>query len=416
MPEYFRARLAFLLCALVISSCAGRFQDVPANPPPVTTSEFAALLSTTARAPWTKRNRIKTFENGDGYFPPMLEAIEAAEKTITFETFVFKQGVVGRRFSLAFAAAARRGVEVRIVLDANGSRWVNEDDVATMRRAGVELHFYRPFRPLAPQRYNARTHRKTMVVDGRIAYTGGAGYTDLWTGDAHSPQHWRDTQYEIRGPVVRQIQEGFNENWQEVAGYSVAGPRYFPSLSPVGDTIAHFSLGSPGRRADTLGSSLLLAINAAQQSILIEHAYFIPHADLLDALVRARRQGVSIDIIVCGEHTDFPVCRIAQRPALRELRRAGVRIWEYHSTMLHGKLVVIDDYLAVVGSANFDDRSFFINDEANLHVLSHSFAQDQRRMFERDLRQSILLAPADLRLPFHELPAHLGAQLIKSQL
>lgn len=402
--------------AITLTSCSGHFQDVPTSPPPVRSAEFAALMSHTARAPWVDGNQVTTLENGNGYFPPMLEAIRKARKTITFETFVYKQGRVGRDFSVAFAEAARRGVKVHVLLDSNGSRWVDKNDIAAMKSEGVEFHLYRRFNPLKPLAYNYRTHRKIMVVDGEVAYTGGAGYTDVWIGDAQSEKYWRDTQYEIRGPVVRQLQAGFMENWREVTGESHAGPAYFPPLKPVGRMNSHFSLGAPEDRGDTLGSSFLLAINAAQESILLEHAYFIPHRDLLDALLRALGRGVRVEIIVCGEHTDFAVCRLAQRPALLKLHRAGAVVWEYATTMMHGKLLVVDDYFSAVGSANFDDRSFFLNDEANLHVLDTKFAQDQRAMFERDKKQCDLLNKEHLRFRLHQLPLQLGALAIKSQL
>lgn len=410
--------LALLLGSIVtlLSSCSGRFQEVPLSPPGVRSAEFATLMTQVAQAPWVDRNHVTTLENGNGYFPPMLEAIARAKKTITFETFVYKQGRVGREFSVAFAQAARRGVKVHVILDANGSRWVDKNDIAMMEAEGVEFFLFRSFNPLKLGRYNNRTHRKTMVVDGTLAYTGGAGYTDLWIGDAQNQYQWRDTQYEIRGPVVRQFQEGFLENWKEVSGKTLHGPDYFPPLPAVGRMISHFSLGAPEDRGDTLGSSFLLAINAAQQSILIEHAYFIPHRDLVNALLRARQRGVHVEIIVCGEHTDFEICRIAQRPSLLQLHRAGCQIWEYSPTMMHGKLLVVDDYFSAVGSANFDDRSFFINDEANLHVLDAPFAREQREMFERDRKCCKLLTSKDLRFRLHQLPVQLGAQTIKGQL
>ena len=402
--------------AVALTACTGKFQAVPTSPPAVRTPEFATLMTKVALAPWRGGNSVRTLENGNGYFPPMLSAIRNARKTITFETFVYKRGRVGREFSVAFAEAARRGVKVHVLLDANGSRWVDKDDIALMKAEGVEFFLFRPLRLFKLARYNYRTHRKIMVVDGTLAYTGGAGYTDVWVGNAQSPYNWRDTQYEIRGPVVRQLQEGFTMNWKEVSGHTLRGPDYFPPLSSAGNQLAHFSIGDPDTRGDTLGSSFLLAINAARKSILIEHAYFIPHRHLVDALMRARQRGVHIEIIICGEHTDFKVCRIAQRPALLELTRAAAEIWEYTPTMMHGKLIVVDDHLSIVGSANFDDRSFFLNDEANLHVLSASFAHDQRQMFERDRKHCKLLTTDDLKFHLYQLPLHLGAQAIKGQL
>ena len=238
MTVRLRALTLLFVGSLALVSC-GQFQDVPTSPPGVRTHEFATLMTETARAPWVEGNHIRTLENGDDYFPAMLDAIRGARKSVTFETFVYKQSSIGRKFSTAFTQAARRGVKVHILLDANGSRWVDERDVASMKEAGVEFHLFRPLHPLRLHRYNARTHRKILVVDGSLAYTGGAGYSDLWLGDAQTPQNWRDTQYEIRGPVVRQIQEGFNENWQEVTGHSLRGTDYFPPLRLF--TLKHLS-------------------------------------------------------------------------------------------------------------------------------------------------------------------------------
>lgn len=412
-PAHPIALLGALL--LLLNSC-GRFQDLPDHPAPVDSTQFAELLSRTAKAPWTEGNAIRTLVNGDEFFPAMLHAIRNARSSVTFETFVFKQGAVGRDFTVALSNAASRGVRVHVILDSNGSQWVDEVDVGLLRSQGVELHFFRPFSILRPLAYNTRTHRKTLVIDGKIAFTGGAGFTDRWLGNAQSPRNWRDTQYEVRGPVVRQFQHSFNDNWNELTGETLSGPAYFPELPSVGSLTVHLSVGAPDERGDTIGSSYLLAIRAARKAIRIAHSYFIPHRILVDALLAARKRGVSVEIIICGDHTDFPLGQIAQRPALRKLAEAGAEILEYEPTMMHAKLVMVDDHFVSVGSANFDDRSFFINDEANLHVLDDSFALQHSRIFDEDKKHCRRLESEDLEIPFKKIPAHIGAQLLKSQL
>lgn len=405
-----------LLGVLLLLTSCGRFQDLPAHPPAVSTPQFAGILADTGKAPWTHGNSVRTLVNGDEFFPVMLTAIEQARQTITLETFVFKRGNVGRKFTTALANAATRGVRVHMILDSNGSQWVDEVDVEFLRSKGVELYFFRPFSMFRPLAYNTRTHRKTLVIDGRLAFTGGAGFTDRWLGNAQSPRHWRDTQYEIRGPVVHQFQESFNENWEELTGETLNGPEYFPRLSARGSITAHLSVGAPDERGDTLGSSYLLAIRAAQKSIRIAHSYFIPHRKLVDALLAARERSVSVEIIICGDHTDFPLGQIAQRPALQKLAEAGAEILEYQPTMMHAKMFMVDDHFVAVGSANIDDRSFFINDEANLHVLDDNFARRHSQIFDEDKEHCRRLEPEDLEIPFSKIPAYIGAQILKSQL
>lgn len=416
-PSAVLSRFVVVALAAAFISCATRsHQPVPASPAPVDTSAFAVAMASVAKAPWTEGNRIVTLNNGDGYFPVMLEAIADAKRSITFETFVYKQGLAGHSFSTALAEAARKGVKVHVILDAFGARYINEGNLRKMRESGVQLHWYSPWVWSRPLRYNHRTHRKIMVVDGAVAYTGGAGFTDRWLGDAHSPDHWRDTQYEIRGPVVRQIQEAFNKNWKELTGEELSGPDYFPSLRHHGDKRAHFSLGAPLEQEDTMGSSFLLAIKAAREEIILEQSYFIPTRELMQSLLDALERGVKVEILVPGEHTDMPICRDASRGDLLRLHRAGALIWEYQPTMMHGKLLVVDRYFSAVGSANFDPRSFFYNDEANLNVLHRGFSHEQIGMFVRDKERCKLLTGDDLRLRPHRIPAEGWARLVRGQL
>ncbi|NNC89331.1 MAG: phosphatidylserine/phosphatidylglycerophosphate/cardiolipin synthase family protein [Akkermansiaceae bacterium] len=394
-----------LLGVVLLASCAPqRFQPVPASPPPVTTKEFATAMAHVGRAPWTDGNHTVTLENGNGFYAPMLEAIQGARRSITFETFVYKHGTPVFHFTRALAERARAGVKVHMILDGYGARQFSEEQRRLLRDSGAEFYFYRPITWRRPAWSNRRTHRKLLIVDGRVAFTGGANYSEVWMGDGDRPSRWRDTQYEVTGPVVRHFQDIFNDNWREMTGRTLTGPDYYPALAPTGSHRSQAVLGAPEQQGDTTGSAVLLAVNAARESIFIEHAYFLPPRPLVDALVRAAKRGVQIEVLVPGWHTDMPVQRPITRHDLARLHRAGVKLYQYLPTMMHGKLVVIDGHLSIIGSGNLDPRSFWINDENNLHVLSDAFAREQLAMFERDKARSRRLKGWDLVPRPHDLP------------
>ncbi len=378
----------------------GRFRHVPATVAAVRTPEFAAQLAEVAKTPWTTGNLVRTLENGDGFFPPMLRAAASAKHSITFECYTARDCEPVADFSRILAERARAGVKVHVILDAFGCWPWGDHHIETMRKAGVEVRFYSPFNFFIPLRYNHRTHRRVLVVDGHIGYAGGAGWAYNWTGRAENRSHWRDTQYELRGPVVAQLQDNFSDNWKELTGVTLCGPGCYPPPAKAGALTAQMVAGSPMKQRDTIGSSNLLAIRAAQKSILMEHSYFLPTAELTDALFAAAARGVQIQIIIPGEITDMPFAKEITQNTLRRMMNAGMEIYEFQPTMLHGKLVVIDDHLVIGGSGNLDPRSFFLNDENNLHVLNSAFAREQRRMFERDKARSIRLTEETLKLPF----------------
>jgi cardiolipin synthase len=346
----------------------------------------------------------------------MLKAVDNAKHTITFESFVNKRSDPVRAFTKAFAERARAGVKVHLILDRFGSKHWGDEHLTTMRSAGVEVRFYSPLNILLPHRYNHRTHRRVLVVDGRVGFTGGAGWTDRWVGDAQSPEYWRDTQFEMRGPVVRQLQECFNDNWEELTGHRLAGTGYFPPLRRAGDLTAQHVTGSPGKNGTTIGDTYLLAIKAARKNILLEHSYFVPPREIQSALIDAADRGVQIDIIIPGEHTDMPIALNAASRSYRKLMAAGIRLHRYQPTMMHNKLMIVDDRFVSIGSANIDGRSFFINDENNVHVLNRDFAAEQSAMFRRDLERCLPLTPDDLPNSILDLPLNTAAQLLAPQL
>lgn len=352
---------------------------------PVSGKEFRKELSTVAGVPWIAGNEIKTLPNGDAFFPPMLAAVKSARKSITFETFAFVDAPVTRRFSKALAEKAKAGIPVKMILDDVGSAKAGEGNVKLMREAGVELHFFHPINILRPQISNNRTHRKILVVDGKVAYTGGAGFAFAWSGNAHNTKHWRDTQYEIRGPAVASFQEAFRENWFELTGEDLKGSSYFPRLQAAGSLPVQVVYDSPWDKNHPIAHSVLAAINGSRRSLLLQQSYFVPNREFREALLRAAERGVKVEVMVPNHLVDSKPTRYASQNHWAGLLKGGIRIFQYETTMMHAKLLVADERISIVGSGNLDDRSFFINDEINLHVDSKDFAREQTRMFRKDL-------------------------------
>lgn len=396
-----------LLLVLGLCSC-GSYQDLGEGPfPGVKSVAFQQKLSTVAKAPWVSGNKIETLVNGDAYYPRMIRAIKGAQKSITFETFAYVKSYRTRDFTLALAERARAGVKVHMILDAIGSRRIVKEEISYLRDSGVELHLYHPRNPLRLIQMNNRTHRKIMVVDGLVAYTGGAGFADAWNGDARNSHEWRDTQYEIRGPLVAKWQDCFNNNWKEITGTPLSGPLYFPKLPRVGSTVAQVSLGAPYEQGDTLGSTCLLAIESAQKEIYIEQAYLIIHKTIRNALLRARARGVRIVILSPSEEIDVAYVRETSHTYWKPLLNAGVEMYEFQPSMMHAKVMVVDRYFSIVGSANLDPRSYFLNDEANLNVLSKEFAQEQVEIIQADLKRSKRMTWEMIKGPLYRAPYRL---------
>jgi len=333
-------------------------------------------------------NRIDTLKNGDEIFPAMLAAIRSAQRNVDFETYVYWSGQIGRDFANAIAERARAGVQAHVLLDWVGSQKMEKDVLATMVDAGVRVEFFHPLRWYTIARMNNRTHRKLLIVDGKVGFTGGVGIAEEWTGDAQDPEHWRDTHFRVEGPAVAQMQSVFLDNWMKVTGEVSHGGDYFPSLASAGGSDAQMFESSPTGGSASMELMYLLAIVSAKRSILLEAAYFIPDDLASGALLDARKRGVDIRIIVPGKYNDAKVTRNASRSTWGPLLEAGVKIFEYQPTMFHCKVMVVDGLFTSVGSTNFDNRSFSLNDEASLNVFDASVAADQARIFEEDLAQS----------------------------
>ena len=330
-------------------------------------------------------NEVAALQNGDEIFPAMLQAIRSAQASITFETFIYWSGEIGEKFSQALSERARAGVPVSVIIDWVGSTKMEQSLLDSMRTAGVQLHRYRPLHWYNLGRMNNRTHRKLLVVDGRIGFTGGVGIADQWTGDGGDPEHWRDTHFRIEGPVVAQLQAAFNDNWIKTTGQVLNGPSYFPVLKEEGEKEAHVFVASPSGGSESMHLMYLLAIAAAGATIDLAAAYFVPDRLLIEALIAARGRDVRVRILLPGPHIDSLTVKIASTADWGELLHAGAEIHVYQLTMLHTKLLVIDAEFVSVGSTNFDIRSIRLNDEASLNIYSSDFAAQMTAVFENDL-------------------------------
>jgi cardiolipin synthase A/B len=350
--------------------------------------EFVRTMSVILGPALVPGNRARALVNGDEIFPEMLAAIRGARRSITFEMYIYWKGAVGEQFTAALEERARSGVKVHVLIDALGSQKIEQTVIGRLRDAGAQVRLYNPVRWDTIARMNNRTHRKIMVIDGALGYTGGAGIGDEWSGDAQDAAHWRDTHFRLEGPAVAQMQAAFMENWIEVTGEVLHGPDYFPELRPAGGELAQFMVSSPGGGGESAQLLYLMSIAAARRSIQLSAAYFVPDDNEVRQFVEAAARGVRVQIIVPGPITDTTAVRRASRSTWGELLRAGVEIYEYQPTFYHVKVMTVDGLWVTVGSTNFDTRSFSTNDEANLNVYDRLFAAAQERIFEQDLERS----------------------------
>ena len=379
--------------------------------------QFLRTMTHLLGAPVVPGNRVTTLLNGDQAFPAMLEAIRSAKRSIDLEAYIFWSGQVGKTFAEALSERARAGVPTHLLVDWMGSKKMDDELLKQMREAGVEVVKYHPLRWYNLDRFNNRTHRKLLVVDGRVGFTGGLGIADLYLGHAQDRDHWRDAQFRAEGPVVGQMQAAFLDNWLETGGALLDGEEFFPELDSVGSQTAQAVHSSPGGGTENLRLMYLLAIASASRSILIANSYFVPNSLAVAMLVDARRRGVEVEIIVPGPINDAQVVSRASRAKWGPLLEAGVNIYEYQPTMYHTKVMVVDDYWVSVGSTNFDNRSFRLNDEANLNVFDEEFAQAQAGVFAEDRARSRKVTLEEWRRrPISERLEELVARMMRHQL
>lgn len=375
---------------------------------------FIRTMSHLLGPPLVEGNKITPLHNGAQIFPRMLEVIATAQRTITFENFVWTDGYVTRAFAKAFGDCARRGVKVHFLQDAIGSDCLDADFMHEMRLAGVQIEIFRRYNLT---NFNHRTHRKILVVDGRVGFVGGVGFSDLWDGHGDEHDHWRDIQYEVEGPVVAQMQQAFLDNWMQTRAEVLHGDDYFPKLQPAGDKLSQIFTSSVSEGADCARLMFLLSIAAARKSIHIVNPYFVPDRMIVAVLKQARARGVQIELIAPSERIDQRMVRFTGRTFWRELFEAGVRFYEFQPALLHSKYFIVDGQWVSVGSCNLDDRSLCLNEEANLNVWDADFAEMHLKIFADDKARSreITFQEWKNRSVKEKLLGHLGS-LVRSQL
>ena len=362
-------------------------------------------------------NRVQELLNGEQIFPAMLAAIRSAKHTITFETYIYWSGDIGREFAEALAERSRGGVKVHVLLDWVGSAKIDASFLEQMKSAGVEIEkFHKPeWHTLA--RMNNRTHRKLLVIDGSTGFTGGVGIAPKWTGSGQDAEHWRDSHFRIEGPAVAQMQAVFMDNWLKITGKVMHGESYFPALQTMGSSDAQVFSSSPSGGSESMELMYHLSITAAERTIDLSSAYFVPDELTTKALTDALRRGVKIRIITPGEIIDTETVRAASRGSWGPLLKAGAEIHEYQPSMYHCKVMIVDNLLVSVGSTNFDNRSFRLNDEANLNIFDATFAERQTRIFQDDLQRSRQVTfDAWAARPFREKMKERLALILESQL
>jgi cardiolipin synthase len=333
-------------------------------------------------------NKIELLQNGDNYFPAMLQAIHAAKRTINFESFILYSDSVGQQFRDALCERARAGIEVRVLLDGIGSGWsLNNSDVKMMRQAGCRFSYYHPTHSWRVDRTNRRSHRRILVIDGKIGFTGSVGFSDKWSGHAQDKDHWRDVQARIEGPLVGELQAAFQEHWVKTFGEALGGAGQFPALNPVGDLKAQVVTS----RSFSMAPVPLLqavAFTAATKRIWITNAYCTPTSDQVEQLVKAVDRHVDVRLLLPGPNNDQPLTKSAGRAAYGTMLKGGVKIFEYQPTMIHEKSMVIDGLFSMFGSSNLDARSSEINEELDVVVYDQNFGREIESVFEKDLAQA----------------------------
>jgi cardiolipin synthase len=333
-------------------------------------------------------NRLTLLQNGDQYFSAMLGAIRGAKRTINFEGYIFYSDAVGRAFRDALIERARAGVEVRILLDGIGSSLhLDNSDVRLLKQAGCKFTYYHPLLSWRIDRTNRRSHRRILVIDGRLAFTGGIGFAEQWSGHAQDPKHWHDVQVQVEGPLVSELQHAFEEHWIKSYGETLSGADQFPTLPPAGNIRGEL-IASHSFSMAPLPLAQAIAFAAATKRIWITNAYCTPSDDQVELLVQAVKRGVDVRFIVPGRHNDQPLTKSAGRSAYGHLLEGGVKIFEYQPTMIHTKAMVIDSLFTLIGSSNLDPRSSEINEELDLAIYDRGFAQEIEAMFQEDLSHS----------------------------
>lgn len=380
---------AFISMTWAVNADANR-QDRIDSAPPVADDPAAFLraLHGAADEPARTGNDVQLLQNGDEIFPAMIDAIRQARETVHFGTYVYWAGTIPDQFAALLCETARRGVRVRLVVDGKGARPMDPALTQRMRDAGCEVGIYRPARWSNLFRYNHRSHRRLLVVDGTIGFTGGVGIGDEWSGHAQSPSHWRDTHARITGPAVASLQAAFADAWNRCNDELLLNARDYPALSHTGAVDACVVVSAPSAGASAAQRTMAACIAGATRSLHITNAYFVPTPAFVQNLCEASRRGVDVKVIVPGEHIDVGIVRCASRHVWTPLLDAGVEIHEYQPTMLHCKTLVVDGAVSLIGSINFDPRSFTLNSESAIVAADPGLGAEMERVFTDDLARA----------------------------
>jgi cardiolipin synthase len=389
MPSM-KSWVAVLLCVI---GCAGVTPISEISPVMLGEPSFFPTIAAHTDAPILAGNRVELLFNGDQTFPVMLEAIRGARKTINYAQYLYQDGAIAYELAEAFAERCRAGVQVKLLIDSHGGSKIPEDIPELWLKSGCRLEWFRRIKifqfitPWELLRYNYRNHRRILVIDGELGFTGGHGVSEAWTGDGRTDDHWRDTDAKVEGPIVHQLQATFVESWRETTGDVLVGENYFPVLSPKGSVHAQLVKSSPLGGSFQSYMLFLLSIGAARKSIHISNPYFLPDERMQEALLKAVKRGVRVVALTPGK-IDHKLVYWASRSGFEPLLLGGIEIYEYQAALMHAKTMVVDGIWATVGSTNLDNRSFALNEEINLIVYDASIAGQLEKAFEQDLEHS----------------------------
>jgi cardiolipin synthase A/B len=389
--------LAAAALACCIAACARPYPHVVFPSMAVGEPSFFPTLEAYAQAPIVAGNRVDILLNGDQIFPAMLKAVRSAAKTVNYAQYTYEEGPVGHEFAEALAERCRAGVMVNVLLDGFGTIGMPPEYTTLLTKAGCHVATFRPLRPLTFQSAGHRNHRRILVVDGRVGFTGGSGIGAAWMGDGRTAEHWRNTDVRIEGRAVEYLQGAFVENWLEATGVVLGGEDFFPRpVEPIGQVYVQVVRSSPSAGSFGLYTTFLLAISSAQHSIYVTNPYFVPDNEMLDALVQAASRGVRVVLLIPGV-IDNNIVKPAGRRVFGRLFRAGVEIYEYQPALLHAKTMTIDGRWSTIGSTNFDNRSFALNDELSVVIYNQGVAASLDRAFAGDLLHAKKLEYAEWR-------------------
>ncbi len=391
---------------LAVNADSNREDFVIASPPigDDPSTFLRALQGATGEKP-SSGNHVDVLFNGDQIFPAMLDAIRESKETVHFATYVWWEGkTVPDTFADLFCETAKRGVTVRLVIDSEGAESMSRALLEKMQGAGCHVAFFRSMHWNTWMRYNQRSHRRLLIVDGKVGFTGGVGIADEWAGDAENSDQWRDTHARVRGPVVASLQAAFADNWNKATSELLLNAQDYPELLPVGDMEASMVVSAPTTGTSAAQRTMASLIAGSTKTLYVTNAYFVPTPAFVHNLRHAAKRGVDVQIIVPGPHHDMPVVRYASWHSWKRLLKAGVKIFEYQPTMIHCKTVVVDGQVSLVGSINFDPRSFALNLECGVVVADAVVATRMEAAFRSDLERSrqITIEEVRARNPFRK--------------